>query len=135
MYLCHHHGMTVCSFDFDVTLCDPETGLPNEEGVNLLKRMREVHDEIIIVSSRNHDWESIVEIRDFLREQIGDDCLRIFLCGDWKAKTLKELGVTFHVDDDVEEFIRNNEFGIPTLLIGPDADRLKEISVFRVDKI
>lgn len=84
--------------------------------------MREVHDEIIIVSSRHHHWESVVEIRDFLREQIGDDSLRIFLCGDWKAKTLKNLGVMCHVDDDPWEALHNRKVGIPTLLIGPERD-------------
>lgn len=116
-----------------MTLKCPDTGTANDEGVNLLKKMLKVHDEIIIVSSRPHHWESIVEIRDFLRENIGRDNLRIFLCGDWKWKTLLELGVVFHIDDDIEELIRNNKVGIPTLLIGSDADRLKEISTFRIE--
>jgi hypothetical protein len=124
--------MTVASFDFDVTLKDPDTGTANDEGVHLLKKMLKVHDEIIIVSSRPHHWESIVEIRDFLRENIGRDDLRIFLCGDWKANTLKGLNVVCHIDDDPEELIRNNAAGIPTLLIGPEKDRLTELSIFTI---
>lgn len=107
---------------FDVTLKCPDTGKSNEEGVELLKRMLTIHDEVVIVSSRINRWESVVEIRDFLRENIGRDNLRIFLCGDWKFKTLQEIGVVFHVDDDPHEAILNRRVNIPTLLIGPERD-------------
>lgn len=107
---------------FDVTLKCPDTGKPNEEGVELLKRMLTIHDEVVIVSSRINRWESVVEIRDFLRENISRDNLRIFLCGDWKFKTLQEIGVVFHVDDDPHEAILNRRVNIPTLLIGLEKD-------------
>lgn len=114
--------MSIASFDFDVTLKCPDTGLPNEEGVNLLKKALNHHNEVMIVSSRFHCWESVVEIREFLKENIGRDDLRIVLCGDWKADTLKDLGVSFHVDDDPHEAVKNREVGIDTLLIGPERD-------------
>ena len=101
----------IVSFDFDDTLTfapfDPEEEDfvykgPHEEMLNKIRGYIEDPEvTVYIVTSRMETANA--EVEDFVREQgLKVDGI-YYTNANWKAPTLKDLGVTLHHDDDSQE--------------------------------
>ena len=120
----------IVSFDFDDTLTfapfDPEEEDfvykgPHKEMLNKIRGYIEDPEVVVyIVTSRKQG--GMGEVKEFVEKYKlkvdGIYCTD----GDWKAPTLKELGVTLHHDDDSEENERAEAVGIQTVPSNPYGD-------------
>ena len=120
----------IVSFDFDDTLTfapfDPEEEDfvykgPHEE---MMKKIRGYIEDpevtVYIVTSRMETANA--EVEDFVTKQgLKVDGI-YYTNANWKAPTLKELGVTLHHDDDSEENKRAGAAGIQTVPSNPYGD-------------
>lgn len=120
----------IVSFDFDDTLTfapfDPEEEHsvykgPHEE---MMKKIRGYIEDpevtVYIVTSRKQGGMGQVKgfVEKYKLKVDGIYCTD----GDWKAPTLKELGVTLHHDDDSQENERAEAVGIQTVPSDPYGD-------------
>jgi hypothetical protein len=97
------------SFDFDDTLCNSTHGQPLWEVVNHMKEHHEKGDEIFIVTTRMHyhmpEVDMFVQKHDLPVKKENRHCTNM----EYKFKTLKELGIHKHFDDNPEEFDRMDD--------------------------
>jgi FMN phosphatase YigB (HAD superfamily) len=124
------------TFDFDNTIMmtrpDEDWGQvvdgPNKDVIKLMKRHKQMGDQVIVVTSRMQRNETggpydpdhpahMPSVAEYL-EKYGIDVDRIlFTDGDLKAETLVQINSDLHFDDDEEELNAADEKGIKTVQI------------------
>jgi len=103
--------MSNISFDYDDTL-DLGQGLPDEAMVSRFKAHMSAGDKVYVVTSRMWTSDGEDQIDEFLDEHglIAEDVVFTNMC--LKVDTLYRLGCSIHYDDNPEELIVLEDYGI-----------------------
>jgi len=102
------------SFDFDDTLVDSSTELPNRRAVSAMNRHLRQGDEVVIVTARHR--AGVAEIFDFLTRYFSSWTIPVYATGHrLKGPLLHSTNVSLHYDDDPAQLASAREYGISTV--------------------